>query len=924
MQIAKNKTMATMLALILMLTIAFTFAALPTANAAWDTSTAAAVAAGMKWDFPDATNYNASTTRLLFWDRFQDKMPQWVFIIPTPNPVGVGQPMTFIFFNPQVPGGVAPLTTYLYTIDITSPTGKKETLPVPGSAMSYTMSIVDNKFQADATGSSWTSWTPTEVGNYTVTVKLWPYTWTTYATATDRNYYGVSILGDTYTVTLVVQQEPVIPVGWTPTPLPTEYWTRPIEAQNTEWYKVASFWFNNAHDTDNPVSNNRYQRDGVGPNSGHILWTKQTEDGGLVGGGNFSVAGETFNAGHQYQTRFSNQIIMYGRLYYQEPIAWSGSGGRTVCVDLRTGEEIWANTTMSAQPSFGYYYDWDDMNQHGVVNPGWLFSSNFGTQIHPRYGTSTTLNITNVPGGTEVIGPKGESLRYSLANAGNSTNPAWRLTQWNSTKVFISQSSGKIPANCPITPERPGSTYWNGSMWVSSSVRTAQGYASVTTPAYDWNISVPINFANTPSIRCIQYNDVLLGSNGSLISAPSYTGSESSSWWAISLKPATLGQVLWGPKTIAQIETKLNENLIWDNPGAGEGVFVFERTPSLTWVGYSMYTGEKLWDTYDTAYPESDFNPFGYYATSSGYHEVAFSIAFGKLFSAGYTGAVFCYDLYNGSLLWTYEAPTNMEKFEYYTLMIGTLADGKIYLGTHEHSADTPLFKGNRIRCLNVTTGEEIWTMLGWANPYTMAIADGTLIYWNNYDHQVYAVAKGPSALTVEAPMAAITQGSSLVIRGTVTDVSAGTKQNEQAARFPNGVPAVSDASMGDWMAYVYMQKPRPANATGVEVSLDTVDPNGNWIHIGTATSDASGSFSYQWTPDVPGKYTVIATFAGSGAYYASYAETAIGVDEAPPAPAAPEPPAPLPPYETYTIGTGVAIIIAVAIVGLLMLRKKP
>ena len=29
-------------------------------------------------------------------------------------------------------------------------------------------------------------------------------------------------------------------------------------------------------------------------------------------------------------------------------------------------------------------------------------------------------------------------------------------------------------------------------------------------------------------------------------------------------------------------------------------------------------------------------------------------------------------------------------------------------------------------------------------------------------------------------------------------------------------------------------------------------------------TSDASGFYSYQWTPDITGKYTVIATFGGT------------------------------------------------------------
>jgi hypothetical protein len=86
-----------------------------------------------------------------------------------------------------------------------------------------------------------------------------------------------------------------------------------------------------------------------------------------------------------------------------------------------------------------------------------------------------------------------------------------------------------------------------------------------------------------------------------------------------------------------------------------------------------------------------------------------------------------------------------------------------------------------------------------------------------------------------------------------------------------------------------------------------------------------SGTFGYAWkTPDVPGKYTVIATFAGTNSYWPSYTETTMVISEAPPA--TPTPPAaqPLPPIETYFIVATVAIIIAIAIVGILILRKRP
>ena len=66
----------------------------------------------------------------------------------------------------------------------------------------------------------------------------------------------------------------------------------------------------------------------------------------------------------------------------------------------------------------------------------------------------------------------------------------------------------------------------------------------------------------------------------------------------------------------------------------------------------------------------------------------------------------------------------------------------------------------------------------------------------------------------------------------------------------------------------------------------------------------------------------MIATFAGSEAYFASYAETAFGVDEAPEPTATPEP-TPAPPTDTYIAGSTIAIIAAIGVVAFLILRKK-
>jgi len=144
--------------------------------------------------------------------------------------------------------------------------------------------------------------------------------------------------------------------------------------------------------------------------------------------------------------------------------------------------------------------------------------------------------------------------------------------------------------------------------------------------------------------------------------------------------------------------------------------------------------------------------------------------------------------------------------------------------------------------------------------------------------------------------------------------------------RFPNGVPAVSDASQGEWMKYVYAQFPRPTGATGVDVTISVVDANGNYREIGTTTCSADGFYSLSWIPDIPGPYRVYAIFGGSASYFGSHAETAF---EAEPAAATPTPTiqASQPPLDLYILGAVAAVIVTIAIVGVILLlaiRKKP
>jgi hypothetical protein len=209
-----------------------------------------------------------------------------------------------------------------------------------------------------------------------------------------------------------------------------------------------------------------------------------------------------------------------------------------------------------------------------------------------------------------------------------------------------------------------------------------------------------------------------------------------------------------------------------------------------------------------------------------------------------------------------------------------------------------------------------------------VAISDGLLICNNAYDTQAYSFGQGPSKTTVTAPQVGITTATPITITGRVTDICAGSQQAAVAANFPNGLPCVSDASMSRFMEAVYQQQQMPTNLTGVPVTLNVVDSNGNYRTIGTTTSNAYGTYSLTWTPDIPGNYAVTATFAGTQSYYGSSDATAFYVSESaattPTPTSGPSNLATTSDLMTYMAVVAIAIIIAIAIVGFLILRKHP
>jgi hypothetical protein len=304
--------------------------------------------------------------------------------------------------------------------------------------------------------------------------------------------------------------------------------------------------------------------------------------------------------------------------------------------------------------------------------------------------------------------------------------------------------------------------------------------------------------------------------------------------------------------------------------------------------------------------------------------------------TGGWSGVVTAYNAQTGKFLWNWTAPSvgqGETPYQYTPASTyGALSgDGQLYLSSGEHSVNNPIRRDSMIWDLNTTTGKLIWSITCWPSGAPI-LADQNLLVLDDHDNQIYDFGRGPSATTVETPLSGIAIGSSLVIQGTVMDVSPGTTQSAIYYRFPNGVPCVSDASESAWMEYVYHQRPWPANATGVPVDITLIDPNHNIVNLPATTSDSSGHFSVAVNTNTlaagPGMYTVIVSFPGTNAYYPSSAESSFVVTSAPPTPIPTAPPV-TGLASTGSLELGVAaVIIVIVVIGIVLavltVRKRP
>jgi hypothetical protein len=271
----------------------------------------------------------------------------------SPSTVGVGQSVIVVTWTADMPPDVGETAGTVSsptgragwfnpaTVSIIKPDGTNDTLTMPFT---------------DPVGATWINYVPETVGTY-ILQGYFPGEWknTTGTNPTSR-YYTPDY---TATANLTVQQDPT--TQWVENPLPNDYWNRPLNSANHEWYTLAGNWLagaaqNYPQGTAGQTSN---YVGGIGPESPHILWTKQYYTGGLM---DEAYGTQGYLTAH-YQGINWNGIILSGKLHYTPRITGHGIQGWAQ-VDLYTGEQLSLDYN-ATRPSMGQIYDYASPNQHG-------------------------------------------------------------------------------------------------------------------------------------------------------------------------------------------------------------------------------------------------------------------------------------------------------------------------------------------------------------------------------------------------------------------------------------------------------------------------------------------------------------------------------------------------------------------------------
>ncbi|HLN45946.1 MAG TPA: PQQ-binding-like beta-propeller repeat protein [Candidatus Sulfotelmatobacter sp.] len=801
------------------------------------------------------------------------------FASVAPLLIGVGQTATvnlWVYPLPTTNGG-SPYFNGFYGITVTfvRPDGTKDTFMPTDETGSYAPG------QMQALGALYFFYKPDMVGNWSVSFTM-PAQNITDFTGT------VQYLGCTSkTAYFTVQQDPVLAgllngYPWSPLPNPNVYWNYPINTNNREWSAISGDFTGIAITMANVNSVNqlRWQPYGPGPNTGHIVWDQPIKSGGLIGGAYGSLG---YQGVLNTITTTTPCVIMDGKVFINIPntTPFGGNFGQFQCYDEATGKLLYT--------------------ANGTITNGIHIAGN----TYQQAASSIALNQSTVVLESS-IGSSYVPWLYGTVTVGG-------ITYWNYYDAFTGVLQRQI-ANASTA------RLVDGTPLAFGAATSVVGYPNIRGSGYiyAWNMSKVVNNNWPTGITWIKQMPINITQRTASIFAVSQDAStivfyNYQQYWGYNAKT---GASLWNLTLDYQANT--NEEL---QLATVDNFIIWDSTDTMLHC-YSIRTGALLWSS--PSFADSTW-------ASTWTHYNSETADYDNLYMAFEDGTMAALSLATGKLLWRSQP---IASTEYTNNVVPFVMGGLILVGgnLYGYAGYTTGYQINPVPrfamlvCINATTGDIIYTLNGGICP--TAAANGYLIGNSVNDGSYYCIGKGPTSTSVSIQNDVIANGATVLIKGNVMDMSPASQDYAVKVRFPNGVPAVADSAMSEWMDYLYMQNAtllnNPPKPNGVTVRVAAMDNNGQVTDLGTTTSDYTGQFSLPWKPTTEGMYKIFATFDGSNSYFGSYAATGLSVGKAATETSAPQ--QTIPDYTMTIIGAAIAIMIVVAIVGVALfftLRKR-
>ncbi len=341
-------------------------------------------------------------------------------------------------------------------------------------------------------------------------------------------------------------------------------------------------------------------------------------------------------------------MVMAGKIYINHY-------GTYYCFDADTGTKLWSMTPPSgslyyvAMPEHDYYVKPPDYARQSEDPYDRPYIYAAGNGYVTVYDATSLTLFKNITGPGAGIRSTYQGFFYAYSNG--------RLLKWDPNF-----QSGMLVTTF-------GTNFTNLIIWNVSAPGAPQRF---------WN-DIGLNYQGGPSMGSTStVGTISLGDQPYMLTAINITN----------------GQILW-QKNVT--EPNMCSFIVSDNG------YIFSGGESRdNFDCWDIRTGNKVWTSDDASYPWGNFWSYG-----------GFASAYNQFYANGYSG-VYAFDEATGKLNWRFYEDSGLETpyGDWCFWSTPIVADGAIYVGTGDHTPQSPRPRGYGLYSIDTITGNLNWKLL--------------------------------------------------------------------------------------------------------------------------------------------------------------------------------------------------------------------